>query len=350
MSFISADEVLFWPGSLISAAGDIVAPYDLEHANEPLSAYRPSTCDPRIKHANSAPFRVDWSAIAAVHVINGMGVTLGDSIIGLSAIAAVKARFPHVRVHVYRPGRAPRYVEDIYALALGLVIDRCEALPYSLARLPVDETIIDVGNHLFWPRFSDTPMIDFFLDALGVEPSTVALSHKCNEWLRSLPNNGRTSARKQGAYALFSPSASTPLRSIPESVRTQLVDAVYRKYGMAVLGFGPVDHPAYRNITPESTSTEAFLEWIAGASFVMTGDSAAVHIAAGFGVTTLAFFSSIEPQLRVRDYAHCHSVTLDVPTLRLLQASNRQGDVHLVERAFADVLANGSLQLPDLGC
>lgn len=351
MDFVSQDEVLFCPGSLISASGDIFAPYDFEYGTEPLpAAYRLSTFAPRIKHANSAPFRLDWAAIDAAHVINGMGVTLGDSIIGLTAIAAIKAHHPRIRVHVYRPMHAPRYVEGLYALASGVVIDRCETLPYSLARIPVDDTIIDVGNHLFWPRFSDTPMIDFFLDALGIDPSAVQPFRKRNEWLTSLPRRGLTSALQRRPYALLCPSASTPLRSIPKTVRARLVDAMHRKYGMTVLGFGHIDHPAYQDVTSESNCTESFLEWVAGASFVMTGDSAAAHVAAGFGIATTAFFSSIDPRLRVRDYMNCHPIALNLPTLRSLQASSRDSDIELVERAFAEVLDNGRLELPDLCC
>jgi hypothetical protein len=239
-------------------------------------------------------------------------------------------------------------VEELYALASGLVIDHCETLPYSLSRLPTNEPIIDVGNHLFWPRFSDTPMIDFFLDALGVDPSTVDRAQKQNRWLSSLPSRALTAAPRQKPYALFCPSASTPLRGIPKSVRAQLVDSIARQYEMPVLGFGHVDHPGYRDIISESTCTESFLEWVRGASFVMSGDSAAVHLAAGFGITALAFFPSIEPELRVRDYANCYPITLAVPEVRSLQASSRPGDIQLVERAFAAVLDNG-VRLPDLG-
>jgi hypothetical protein len=348
MSFVSPEDVLFCPGSLISATGDIIAPYDLETASEPLTTYRRSTSDRRVRHADSAPFRVDWAMTSTVHIVNGMGVTLGDSVIGLTAIAAIKARFPRVRVHLYRPAHAPRYVEELYALAAGLVIDQCETLPYALSRLPADAMIIDVGNHLFWPRFSDTAMIDFFLDALGMDPSAVDRAHKQNTWLSSLPCRTRTAAAKQKPYVLFCPSASTPLRSIPKTVRPQLVDAIARQYEMPVLGFGHIAHPAYRDITGESTSTESFVEWVREASFVMSGDSAAVHLAAGFGIPTTAFFSSIEPGLRVRDYSNCNPISLAVPELRSIQASSRPGDTRLIERAFAAVLYNG-LQLPHLG-
>jgi len=345
MTFLSPDEVLFHAGSLISTDGNLVAPYDLEYGDAPLTAHYPSTHLPGVKNANAEAFRIDWRDVSTVHVVNGMGVTLGDSIIGLTAIHAIKARFPHVRFHLYRPTRAPEYVHRVYGLATGLVIDQCEDLPLPVSRLPSGEIVIDVGNHLFWSRFADTPMIDFFLDALGTDPGTVAPSDKQNGWLSALPRQGLRPTDRP--YAIFAPFASTPLRSIPTSVHYDLVDVIARRYGLPVLGFAPVQHPLYIDVTKDSVTTDTFLEFIRDASFVMTSDTAAVHIAAGFKVPTTAFFSSIEPELRVRDYENCTAIKLEVPSLRSLQASGRDADLQLLEDGFRKVVGQG-LELPSI--
>lgn len=345
MTFLSPDEVLFHAGSLLSTDGDLVAPYDLEYGEAPLTAHYPSTELPGVVNANTAAFRLDWRDVSTVHVINGMGVTLGDSIIGLTAIHAIKTRFPHLRFHIYRPSRAPEYVNRIYTLATGIVVDQCEDLPLPASRLPSGETVIDVGNHLFWPRFADTPMIDFFIDALGTDPATIAPSDKQNRWLSALPRQGLKARPTDRPYAIFAPNASTPLRSIPTSVHYDLVDAIASRYGMPVLGFAPVQHPSYVDVTKDSVATDTFLEFIRGASFVMTSDTAAVHIAAGFDVPTTAFFSSIEPELRVRDYKNCTAIKIEVPSLRSLQASGRDSDLQLLEGRFRVIVDQG-LELP----
>lgn len=347
MSVLHQDDVLFYPGSLLSPLGELVAPYDLESGDAPLAGYRPATSDPRIDNANARAFRLDWEALSAVHVVNGMGVTLGDSIVGLTAIAAIRARFPDVRFHLYRPKRAPAYVEALYTLSTGLVVDTCQSLPRVIGEIPRHEAIVDAGNHLFWRGFSREPMIDFFLDALGVDPASVASSYKRNDWLRQLPLTDALPRTVSRPYALFSPSASTSLRRIPASHWARLVDLIHRTYDLPVLGFGHVDHPAYRDVSAESATTAAFLGWVHGAAFVMTGDSAALHIAAGFDIPTTAFFSSIEPYMRAKDYPRCHSVSLDVPSLRGLQASSREGDLALLSGAFDRLLDDG-LALPRL--
>lgn len=347
MSTLDPDEILFFPGSLISSTGDVVAPYDLESGDTVLGQYRAVACNPRIHNANAKSFRLAWERASTVHILNGMGVTLGDSIVGLTAIAAIKRQFPNVRICIYRPGQAPGYVEALYSLATGVVVDECMHLPCALDRIPLDEPIVDVGNHLFWSRFAQEPMIDFFLDALGIEPTAIPSWHKRNGWLQALPQAPGRSAGYPTPYALFSPAASTPLRGIPSPYWTQLVDSIHRAYGLPVLGFGRVEHPAYVDVSGDSRTTADFIGWVRKAAFVMTGDSAALHIAAGFDVPTTAFFSSVGPGLRARDYPLCDSVALDVPSLRGLQASSRDIDLRVLDDAFQRLLSRG-LQLPSV--
>jgi len=100
------------------------------------------------------------------------------------------------------------------------------------------------------------------------------------------------------------------------------------------VGFGAIDHQLYTDVTARAPDTADFLAWIKHAAYLMTSDTAGVHIAAGFDIPTTAFFTTIAPDLRVRDYPHCKSVSLLVPELEGIQASNRAADVERVERAY----------------
>ena len=172
-------------GSLLSPGGEIVASYDLEVTNTPALGYRALGQSNDINNAALSTFNPDYAAVSRVHVINGMGVTLGDSVIGLTALIAIKARFPHLSFAIYRPAHAPAYVKRLYELAaplLGSIID----LPVMLDTLPYTELRIDLGNHLFWPRFASLPMIDFFLDAMGIKADEVSARTSaitgCRSW------------------------------------------------------------------------------------------------------------------------------------------------------------------------
>lgn len=338
MQSLRADEALTHAGSLLTPDGCIVAPYDLEQRDAEIGEHFPLASEPGILNAAARPFTLDYAQISVVHVINGMGVTLGDSIIGLSALAAIRYTHPHVRFVVYRPELAPSFVEQFYSLAKHSVA-QTHTLPWPLAKIPCSETRIDLGNHLFWPDFMSMPMIDFFLQALGVSPASVPAAMKANRWMQTLSLPPLPQAWADQPYVLFCPTASTPIRSVPRALHATLVGRLFEQFGRSVLGFGAVDHPHYVDITPYSPSTAHFLAWLRHARYVLTADTAAVHIAAGFDVPTTAFFTTVAPGLRVRDYPLCHAITLDLPELRNIQASDREQDLARLNAAYEQALS-----------
>ncbi|WP_321862489.1 ADP-heptose--LPS heptosyltransferase [Burkholderia cenocepacia] len=330
---LSHDDALACPGTLLAPDGTLVAPYDLEYGDVRADGYVAAAPALGLLHAAHRPFRLDYGDTRHVHVINGMGVTLGDSVIGLTALAALRAAHAGLRFTLHRPARAPRYVDALYALAADVVAPS-RALPCPAEALPADARCIDVGNHLYWPAFARLPMIDFFLDALGVDPAAVSAAAKRNRWLArlSLP---ALPAEWQRPYVLFCPNASTAVRSVPPALRVAFVERLAQRYGLPVVGFGPIAHPAYIDVSRDAADTARFIAWVKGASLLFAPDTAAVHLADGFDVPTLACFTTIGPALRVRDYPHCVPVTLDVPAeLHGLHRSERPDDLAAVEAAY----------------
>lgn len=339
MAVLTKDDVLYHQGSLLTQDGIMVASWDLEQQERFSGDYYSLAGHRGIHNAAASPFSVDYSTEPVVHVINGMGVTLGDSIIGLTALAALRELNPGLRIIVYRPGRAPGYVDQLYHMAAGAIAE-LRWLPWRVEHIPEQELCIDVGNQLFWPAFTTLPMIDFFLQALGVNPSQIPASVKNNGWMQKLCLPALPASWQGKKYVLFCPTASTPLRSIPASIHVSLVNTLWEKFACPVLGFGTVDHPHYVNIAALSPDTGDFLAWVKHASYVLTADTAAVHIAAGYAIPTTAFFTSIAPELRVRDYSVCQPVYLALPELNNVQASARKQDLEQVERAFHTLMLN----------
>lgn len=330
---LSRDDALTHPGTLLAPDGTLVAPYDLEHGGGPAEDHVQAAPVLGLLHAAHRPFRLDYGRTADVHVINGMGVALGDSVIGLTALAALRALHPGLRFTLYRPARAPRYVDALYALAADVVAPS-RALPCAADALPAHAPRIDLGNHLYWPAFARQPMIDFFLDALGTDPATVPAAAKRNRWLARLPLPALP-AEWRRPYALFCPTASTAVRSVPPALHAGFVEQLARRYGLPVAGFGPVAHPAYVDVSRDAADTARFIAWVGGASVLFAPDTAALHLADGFDVPTLGCFTTIGPALRVRDYPHCVPVALDVPdALHGLHRSERPDDLAAVEAAY----------------
>jgi hypothetical protein len=322
MTTLDEFHALTHAGSLLSADGQIVAPYDLEVSGDAASGYVPLPVY-RADH-------VDYACARHVHLINAFGVTLGDSIVGLTALCALKRQHPHLTFTIYRPARVPRYVQRLYELA-SPAFGEIVYLPVRYASLRADALKIDIGNHLFWPRFATIPMIDFFLRALGLNPEDIAAHDKRNRWMMDLPLPHAPAARE---YTLLCPTASTPVRSIPESARARIVDRMWKAFGVPVYGFGPVDHPQYQDISMQSRDTDAFLAWIRHARYVVTSDTAALHIAAGFDVPTTAIFTTIASDLRARDYTNCVPIELDLPHLQGVHASARESDLDALKHAY----------------
>jgi hypothetical protein len=312
MAALTHDAALVHPGSLLTPDGRLVAPYDLAHDGGDASGHAPASDLPGLRHAALGAFQLDYPTLGTVHVINGMGVALGDSVIGLTALAALRARHPALRFVLYRPALAPAYVDALYQLAAATIAPY-RRLPWPAARLPAGDLVVDVGNHLYWPAFAAQPMIDFFLSALGAAPGAIPADAKRNRWLAALALPALPPAWQGRRYTLFCPTASTPLRSLPTTRYAALVAMLADTYGLPVLGFEPVDHPAYVDVHAYSADTAHFIAWVKHASMVFATDTSAVHLAAGFDVPTLACFTTIAPALRVRDYPHCVGVALPVP-------------------------------------
>lgn len=331
---LSHDAALAFPGTLLAPDRTLVAPYDLEHGMARAPGYVPAAPALQLLHAAQRPFRLDYSHATQVHVINGMGVALGDSVIGLTALAALRDAHPDLRFTLYRPARAPRYVEALYALAADVVAPT-RALPCAADALPAHTPCIDIGNHLYWPAFAHMPMIDFFLDALGADPTAVPASAKRNGWLARLQLPALPAAWRR-PYVLFCADASTAVRSVPPARRAVLVDRLAQRYGLPVVGFGPVAHPAYVDVSEDAAGdTARFIAWVKGASLLFAPDTAALHVAAGFDVPSVACFTTIEPALRVRDYPHCVPIELDVPAeLRGLHRSEQPDDIAAIDAAY----------------
>lgn len=339
MRVLSKDEVLTHRGSLLSTDGKVIASYDLEQQGRLTGVYHSLADVPGILNAAAKPFQIAYRDVSAVHVVNGMGVALGDSVVGLTAIEALRHENPELRCVMYRPGRAPAHTDGLYRLAAGVAAE-IRWLPWALRDLPVSERVIDLGNQLFWPEFATLPMIDFFLWALGVDPASVLAEAKRNNWLKRLCLPDLATDLPCGGYVLFCPTASTPIRSIPAALRREFVDRLWQTFRLPVVGFEPINHPHYIDVHALSPDTGSFIAWVQGARFLLSTDTAAVHIAAGFDVPTTAFFTTIRPELRVRDYPLCRAVTLDLPSLDGVHATSREQDLSILNDAYARLAAS----------
>lgn len=90
------------------------------------------------------PFSINYKKEEKLNIINGMGVTLGDSIIGMCCIDIIKNN-PNIQINIIRPKSCDNYVNDIYHISQFL-FNKILYMPYQLDKLNSNTVNIDIGN------------------------------------------------------------------------------------------------------------------------------------------------------------------------------------------------------------
>jgi hypothetical protein len=264
---------------------------------------------------SEAPFHAAQSRsdLARVAIMNGFGRTLGDGIIGLQAlyIATKLDVVPHQPV-VYRLPGLPAMVQAVHAAAEFVEV---RTLPWDFAtpntRFAEAERfsrVIDIRDFAFDPDFRRSSMIDFFLRRLGVEPGLVPPSSRRNTWLARCVRPSRPNL--PNGYVLVCPRASTPLRDMPDAIHEHLLRRVLTMAPVVTQGSVPPGLESDVVQVPPSRSFAALCGLVRHARWVISTDTAMVHLADAFHVPCLALFPTHRPEWRVRDYPLCTSVAL----------------------------------------
>lgn len=268
-------------------------------------------------------------------IINGFGMTLGDSVIGLSALSAALAsgalgsRRPLL---VRKPLFGRRLVNALYRLAAPFA--DVTWLPYrARARFPY-EIRIGMREFAFDPAFHGVAMIDFFLRRLGIDPSAIAPSQKRNRWLaRALVP--RKPAGLPERYVLVCPRSAIPLRTMPKAVHAQILADLLALQPLPIVTQGrPRSLDTRLLYCPACRSLAELAGLLQGAAFIVSTDTGVIHLADAWSVPTLAFFVTHDPAWRVRDYPCCSAVRLPAALPPALEFPRNDGDLRLAAAAW----------------
>ncbi|MBN5204521.1 hypothetical protein JY462_06775 [Serratia marcescens] len=312
------DNLLTYTGSLLLDGRYIVSPYGV---GKDIPCGEISPLNDSIIHNNAiSKISVDYSTVKSLTIINGLGVTLGDSVVGISALHAIKIFNPSIGIKIIRPENCPDYVNEVYTLAKH-IIDDISYMPFDVTSATDADLVIDIGNQLYWKDFNTLEMHDFFLRSLGIEHKHVSANLKINSWLNEAPIEDLN----LGEYVLFCPYASTKIRSIPKKYHKKIISYLSDKFKVKVLGFSDISHDNYTNITSLSTNTTYFTSIIKNAKHLYTCDSAALHIGAGFKTPTTCIFTTVKPELRSLYYDNCTSIYI---------GNNKTEGIHNSENIF----------------
>lgn len=263
-----------------------------------------------------------------VAILNGFGRTLGDGIIGLQALSVAIARGHIAPAPVlFRLPNLPPILRQLYAAAGDLA--SVKELPWDDEKPgPMPEaarrfrSVIDLRDFAFDQAFRGMAMIDYFLARLGLVPATVPAPEKRNSWLAARINP--TPPREPG-YILVCPTAAMELRCMPPAVTHRIVEYLTKHQPLPVLSQASL---------PLETSLPELCGLVAGATLIVSTDTAMVHLADAFSKPCLAFFPTHRPEWRVRDYPLCRAVHLPSRLPEAIEFARNEADIAEAKAAW----------------
>ena len=252
------------------------------------------------------PWPGNAGARPRVDVLNGFGMTIGDSLIGLQAATFLSDRAdlvlwrPNADLH---PGLA-----RVYELA-GF---ETQQLPIPVADFgPTRGLWLDLSDYALRDGFGSANMLDYFLERLGIEPASIPAASRAPSWLaRALPRPPAPPLDEP--YVLVAAGSSQPIRSVPAIEARALASAIIDRTGIRVAGLGfDLDHRRFSKADAWTPDFDSFAGLIASAESMISADSAPVHIAAAYNVPTLGLFTKIDPDKWIKGYSTVSGLLLD---------------------------------------
>lgn len=280
-------------------------------------------------------------------IVNGFGLSLGDSLIGLQALSAAQSlgRMPPRPALIRRTDCRPM-VRALYPFAADFaeVVD----LPDGLSATPPPplpasvaagyERVIDMRDFAFDADFRGVAMIDFFLRRLGLDPEEVPAELRRNAWLAPRVQPRRVAGLPE-RYVLFCPLSSMPQRDMPEDAQLRILRQIVAAQDLPVVTQGRVPEGlAGRAVAaPILERIEELCGLAAHAARIVSTDTAIPHFADAWSIPCHAVFATHRPEWRVRDYPHCSATMLPVrglpPALEFLRSEE---DLRAVEAGWRD--------------
>lgn len=263
---------------------------------------------------SGAPLLVQLYAMKLAHpalshfrllLINGFGANLGDNLIGQRAfshvLSHIRTVLPEVSVDVMLGIHGDDRLERLYRNAEG--IERVLTSGMSLGELAHSyQGIFDCGELLSQPRYGSMPMVDWYMWWMGIDPSGVADADKRNRI--SVPDPARKRAAElmegEGMRIAINPKASVPLRSVPASAMSRLVDHILTRWPEArVVSLQPLeyDHPRFTDLSARITDIDILAAVVERCDALIGADTYTQHLADALDVPAVTFYTSVSPEL-----------------------------------------------------
>ena len=256
-----------------------------------------------------------------IAVFNGLGSGIGDTIMGLTALS--KAR--DLIAKVAEPTFEVIYSREPYSRLAQIyrhtaLVDKVHIAPMTLKQLLDFDAIFDTGGMANRQDFDKMATVDFFLKYFGLNPAEIPGNEKRNTLIQLAPDNELNKSIQEirndnpdKKLILFHPKASTELRTIPDKYIEGIVRYLVGIKEYIIVAVVPVpgkDLPII-NLSSQCTSFKDLCFTIGRMDGIITVDTSIYHIADCFSIPTVVWFTSINPELRLKSYPTVKGILLD---------------------------------------
>jgi hypothetical protein len=238
-------------------------------------------------------------------LVNAFGSNLGDNLLGLTALRQVlsvcRAELPSVTFDVmlgwHSDDRLARQFKGIDG------IERVLTQGLTLAELSCYQGLYDTSNLLNLPGYATTPVVDWYMRWMGVDPALVNAADKRNRVVASAACRQSMQARLPqagGPRFLVNAKASVDLRCMPECAVVQLIEALFARWPTAqvvVLQPAPVDDPRVVNLAAQVPDIDHLTALLASVDAVVGVDTFTSHLADATGTPAVTLYTSTHPDV-----------------------------------------------------
>ena len=233
-------------------------------------------------------------------IVNGMGRGYGDNVSGLGSIqhlfTFLSARYETVEIDILQRNSGIQSV--IYTRYE--VINRARQLPLTVTQFYQYDAYVDFTDMLAIPQVVELPLYEFFLHGLSLQKEVLRKSEKRTRLLvdQTKTDRLRLDVCSQSAddknlekqkIVLIHPTASTPLRSIPEDILHPLIEALLINTSYIFVHCVPIEigHDRLVDMSDKASDINAFFDVIASCDAVITVGTVVYHISGNLDLPTL---------------------------------------------------------------
>ncbi|MGB9674913.1 MAG: glycosyltransferase family 9 protein, partial [Nanopusillaceae archaeon] len=245
-------------------------------------------------------------------ILNGFISGIGDNLVGMAALKVFdkiyRPKFKSISYDIYNEN----YMRIKDTLQRYNYISNYLDFPQDATNLNSYDAILDLDDIHAWYEFQTMPMVDCFLYVMGIDPSQVDPEDKrivfdtndnAKREIKLIFDGIRFKSKKP--IILFQYESSSKIRGIfNKEILIDIINKLIKRSGYNIVILNDLDYDHFRLLKMKkfSPNLDYFAEIINNVDGVICTDTSAYHLADSYSKPTIALFTSINPNLRVKYY------------------------------------------------